>query len=119
MDSNPSFAVVGAGMVGVCCALYLQKEGFDVILVDRGGPGEEASFGNLGGFGVASCPPAAMPGHPPQGAGHASRRRRPAEAPLGPCGQGAAVVPQIRRQCPPGPGRSERRRPAESPGQGA
>ena len=62
MDSNPSFAVVGAGMVGTCCALYLQNEGFDVTLVDRGGPGEEASFGNLGGFGVASCPPAAMPG---------------------------------------------------------
>ena len=62
MDSKPSFAVVGAGMVGTCCALYLQNEGFDVALVDRGGPGEEASFGNLGGFGVASCPPAAMPG---------------------------------------------------------
>ena len=62
MDSKPSFAVVGAGMVGTCCALYLQNEGFDVTLVDRGGPGEAASFGNLGGFGVASCPPAAMPG---------------------------------------------------------
>ena len=62
MDSKPSFTVVGAGMVGTCCALYLQNEGFDVTLVDRGGPGEEASFGNLGGFGVASCPPAAMPG---------------------------------------------------------
>ena len=62
MDSKPSFAVVGAGMVGTCCALCLQNEGFDVTLVDRGGPGEEASFGNLGGFGVASCPPAAMPG---------------------------------------------------------
>ncbi len=62
MESGQSFAVVGAGMVGVCCALYLQNEGFDVTLVDRGGPGEAASFGNLGGFGVASCPPAAMPG---------------------------------------------------------
>ena len=62
MDSKPSFTVVGAGMVGACCALHLQNEGFDVALVDRGGPGGEASFGNLGGFGVASCPPAAMPG---------------------------------------------------------
>lgn len=62
MDTNPSFAVIGAGIVGTCCALCLQGEGFDVTLVDRGGPGEEASFGNLGGFGVASCPPAAMPG---------------------------------------------------------
>ncbi len=62
MASKPSFTVIGAGMVGTCCALHLQNEGFDVTLVDRGGPGEEASFGNLGGFGVASCPPAAMPG---------------------------------------------------------
>ena len=49
-------------MVGTCCALYLQNEGFEVTLLDRGGPGEEASSGNLGGFGIASCPPAAMPG---------------------------------------------------------
>ena len=62
MESIPTIAVIGAGMVGTCCALYLQREGYDVTLVDRGGPGEEASFGNLGGFGVASCPPAAMPG---------------------------------------------------------
>jgi len=62
MESGQSFAVIGAGMVGVCCALYLQNEGFRVTLVDRGGPGEQASFGNLGAFGVASCPPAAMPG---------------------------------------------------------
>ncbi len=62
MANQPTAAVVGAGIVGVCCALYLQNEGFNVTLVDRAGPGEEASFGNLGGFGVASCPPAAMPG---------------------------------------------------------
>ena len=61
MTHTPSIAVIGAGMVGTCCALYLQNEGFDVTLVDRAGPGEAASSGNLGGFGVASCPPAAMP----------------------------------------------------------
>lgn len=55
-------AVIGAGMVGACCALYLQDAGYDVALVDRGEPGQQASFGNLGGFGIASCPPAAMPG---------------------------------------------------------
>lgn len=62
MANNPTIAVIGAGMVGTCCALYLQREGYEVTLVDRGGPGEEASFGNLGGFGIASCPPGAMPG---------------------------------------------------------
>lgn len=54
--------VIGAGMVGTCCALYLQNEGFRVILVDRKAPGEGASFGNLGCFGIASCVPPGMPG---------------------------------------------------------
>ena len=62
MAERPTITVIGAGMVGTCCALYLQDEGFAVTLLDRGGPGEEASSGNLGGFGVASCPPMAMPG---------------------------------------------------------
>ena len=54
--------VVGAGMVGICCALYLQNEGYQVTVIDRNAPGEATSSGNLGGFGIASCPPAAMPG---------------------------------------------------------
>ena len=62
MTVRPAITVIGAGMVGTCCALYLQNEGFAVTLLDRGGPGEGASAGNLGGFGVASCPPLAMPG---------------------------------------------------------
>ena len=62
MADRPTITVIGAGMVGTCCALYLQNEGFAVTLLDRGGPGEGASSGNLGGFGVASCPPLAMPG---------------------------------------------------------
>ena len=62
MSERPTITVIGAGMVGTCCALYLQNEGFSVTLLDRGGPGEGASSGNLGGFGVASCPPLAMPG---------------------------------------------------------
>ena len=62
MAAEPTITVIGAGMVGVCCALHLQNEGFAVTLLDRGEPGEGASRGNLGGFGIASCPPAAMPG---------------------------------------------------------
>lgn len=38
--------VVGAGIVGVCCALYLLRDGHRVVLVDRGPPGEGTSFGN-------------------------------------------------------------------------
>ena len=56
------FTVIGAGLVGVCCALHLQREGFTVRLVDKGEPGMKASFGNSGSFGTASCVPFALPG---------------------------------------------------------
>lgn len=42
------FVVLGAGMVGVCVALHLQKRGREVVLVDRRGAAEETSFGNAG-----------------------------------------------------------------------
>jgi D-amino-acid dehydrogenase len=40
--------VLGAGMVGVSCALHLQQRGYDVALLDRRDPGEETSYGNAG-----------------------------------------------------------------------
>jgi glycine/D-amino acid oxidase-like deaminating enzyme len=43
-----SVMVLGAGMVGVSVALHLRRRGCDVVLVDRQGPGEGASFGNGG-----------------------------------------------------------------------
>ena len=39
-------AIVGAGIVGVCVALQLLRDGHRVTLIDRGGPGEGTSFGN-------------------------------------------------------------------------
>ena len=62
MPDGKSVTVVGAGMVGTCCALYLQDEGFEVTLIDKAAPGDGASFGNLGCFGIASCVPPGMPG---------------------------------------------------------
>ncbi|MEW6690650.1 MAG: FAD-binding oxidoreductase [Pseudomonadota bacterium] len=41
-------AVLGAGMVGICCALHLQARGRSVALVDRRGAAEETSYGNAG-----------------------------------------------------------------------
>jgi len=41
-------AVLGAGMVGVSCALHLQASGKTVALIDRREPGRETSFGNAG-----------------------------------------------------------------------
>jgi D-amino-acid dehydrogenase len=40
--------VLGAGIIGVCVAVHLQKRGRQVALVDRKLPGNETSFGNAG-----------------------------------------------------------------------
>jgi len=40
--------VLGAGIVGICTALHLQKRGRATVLVDRRGAAEETSFGNAG-----------------------------------------------------------------------
>ena len=40
--------VLGAGMVGISAAIALQKRGRSVVLLDRRGPAEEASYGNAG-----------------------------------------------------------------------
>lgn len=45
-NEKDPIVVVGAGIVGVCCALYLLKDGHRVVLLDRGAPGEGTSFGN-------------------------------------------------------------------------
>ena len=49
-------------MVGVCAALYLQRDGHSVFMLDPGVPGEGASFGNAGAFNASSVTPMAMPG---------------------------------------------------------
>jgi D-amino-acid dehydrogenase len=40
--------ILGAGIVGVSVATHLRRRGWDVVVVDRQGPGEGASFGNAG-----------------------------------------------------------------------
>jgi D-amino-acid dehydrogenase len=54
--------VVGAGIVGVCCAAYLQRDGHAVVVVERDAPGEGTSKGNAGALSPGSCVPLAMPG---------------------------------------------------------
>ena len=54
--------VIGAGIVGLCTALYLQKRGVEVTLIDRQPPGEGTSSGNAGIISVGSVHPEAMPG---------------------------------------------------------
>lgn len=54
--------VLGAGIVGVSCALALQQRGFAVTLLDRKEPGRETSYGNAGVIGRSSLVPLNNPG---------------------------------------------------------
>src|SRR5262245_65595251 len=60
--SDSPVIVIGAGIVGLACATYLQRDGRKVVVVDPGGPGEGASYGNAGGLNGSSIVPVAMPG---------------------------------------------------------
>lgn len=55
-------AVLGAGIVGVSCALELQRRGFDVTVFDRTAPGRETSYGNAGVIARSSLMPFNHPG---------------------------------------------------------
>ena len=48
MMSAEDIVVVGAGIVGVACALALARRGARVVVVDRQEPGLGASYGNAG-----------------------------------------------------------------------
>lgn len=61
METAP-ITIIGAGIVGICCALALQERGMQVRLIDRGAPGQETSFGNAGIISPWSIIPQAMPG---------------------------------------------------------
>ena len=50
MERKERIAIIGAGIQGVCTALFLKKKGFDVTLFDRDEPGNAASYGNAGHF---------------------------------------------------------------------
>ena len=54
--------VIGAGIVGCSAALWLQRDGHQVTIVDKAGPGEGASKGNASVLAAESCIPIATPG---------------------------------------------------------
>ncbi|WP_372570941.1 NAD(P)/FAD-dependent oxidoreductase [Ruegeria jejuensis] len=55
-------AIIGAGIVGVSAAIWLQREGHEVILIDRKGPAEGTSYGNGGVLASCSVVPVTTPG---------------------------------------------------------
>ena len=54
--------VIGAGIVGLSCALLLQRQGRAVLLLDRQGIAAEASRGNAGAYAFSDVLPMASPG---------------------------------------------------------
>jgi len=50
VKNNLKVGIIGAGIQGVCSALFLQKKGYQVTLFDRDEPGNAASYGNAGHF---------------------------------------------------------------------
>lgn len=54
--------IVGAGIVGVSTALWLQRRGHHVTLIDKEGPAAGASFGNGGVLAACSIVPVTGPG---------------------------------------------------------
>ena len=40
--------VIGAGVIGLCCAYELRRRGLEVVLLDKGQPGDACSRGNTG-----------------------------------------------------------------------
>lgn len=61
MNSKTRIAVVGAGIVGLSCALWLQRKGFSVILIDPEDPGSGTSSGNAGTIATYGCIPVNSP----------------------------------------------------------
>lgn len=54
--------IIGAGIVGVSSAAWLQRVGLTVTLVDSGPVGEGASFGNAGNISPGAVVPYTIPG---------------------------------------------------------
>jgi D-amino-acid dehydrogenase len=74
---SKNIIVLGAGIVGVATALYLQRDGHAITLIDRNDPGEGCSSGNAGFIARYSVMPLAT---------HAALREVPSMLlnPLGP-----------------------------------
>ena len=55
-------AIIGAGIVGVSTAIWLQRSGHQVTLIDAKGPAGGTSYGNAGVLAACSIVPVTVPG---------------------------------------------------------
>jgi len=61
LNNNPPVVVIGAGIVGLSCALWLQRKGLEVALVDPDDPGSGTSSGNACTIADYGCVPVNSP----------------------------------------------------------
>jgi D-amino-acid dehydrogenase len=59
--------IIGGGVIGLCCAYYLQKEGYTVTVIEKGDITDGTSFGNAGYVSPSHFVPLASPGIVAQG----------------------------------------------------
>jgi len=55
-------AIIGGGVIGLCCAYYLDKQGYKVVVIDRNDITDGCSFGNMGYISPSHFIPLASPG---------------------------------------------------------
>ena len=61
-DGVIDVAIIGAGIIGLACALKLQEAGRDVVIFDREGIAKGASYGNAGALAFSDILPLATSG---------------------------------------------------------
>ncbi|WP_436968060.1 NAD(P)/FAD-dependent oxidoreductase [Burkholderia multivorans] len=59
---SETVVVIGGGIVGVCCALYLQRDGHAVTLIDPAAPGDSTAKWSCGQMAVSEIIPLSKPG---------------------------------------------------------
>jgi len=77
-DAKKKVVIIGAGIVGVSSAIWLQRDGHDVTLIDRESQaGEGTSYGNGGVLASCSIVPVTAPGLMMKAPGMLLRRNQP------------------------------------------
>lgn len=61
-STTAEVVIIGAGVIGLSCAYFLQRQGRTVLVLDRGRIGGGTSHGNCGMISPSQAAPIAMPG---------------------------------------------------------